>query len=131
VDQLREHAEGFANEKKAAAADQIKGLASALRKTAEELEENEFGFASYVGQAASAVEDFSDSIRDRDIGSLLSEVETMAKQYPAMFLGATVVAGFMFARFLKTGSSAGGGQARTRSSHRGNGGGQAAHGAAR
>ena len=102
VDQIREQAEGFANEKKAAAADQISGLASALRKTAEELQQSELGFGEYVERAASGLEEFSESIRERDFGSLLGDVESLARQYPAAFLGATVVAGFMFTRFLKS-----------------------------
>lgn len=106
VDQIREHAEEFANDKKAAAADQISGLASALRKTAEELDSSDFGFGGYVGRAASSLDGLSDTIRERDFGSLVGEVEAVAKQYPAMFLGATVVAGFVLARFLKTSGEA-------------------------
>ena len=106
VDQIREQAEGFANEKKAAAADQISGLASALRKTAEELQQSELGFGEYVERAASGLEEFSESIRERDFGTLLGDIESLARQYPAAFLGATVVAGFMFARLLKTSGQA-------------------------
>ena len=113
VDQIRGQAENLVNEKKAAAADQITGLATVLRKTVDELEGQELGsVAQYIGRAAEGLEEFSESIRDRDFGSLLGDVEELARRYPAMFLGGTVVAGFMFARFLKSSSGehrAGGG----------------------
>ena len=102
VDQIREHAESFANEKKAAAAAQIGGLASALRKTAEELDRSEIPLGNYVERAAESLEDFSESIKERDFGDLLADLEGMARQYPAMFLGSAIIVGFMLVRFLKT-----------------------------
>ena len=106
VDQIREQAQSLVNEKKSAAADQINGIATALRKTVEELEgQNYSNVAGYVGRAASGLEEFSSTIRDRDLGTLFGDIEEMARRYPAAFLGTTVVAGFMFARFLKSSST--------------------------
>lgn len=102
VDQIKGHAEGLVNEKKAAAADQIDGLATALRKTVGELQEQEIAFAGYVERAASGLEGISGTIRDRDVGSIVGDVESAARRYPAAFLGLTVFAGFAFARFLKS-----------------------------
>lgn len=103
VDQLREQAEAIAKEKKAQAAERISGLAAALRKTADELGQQEHGkVADYVGRAAAGLEDFSESIRDRDLGELIEDVERFARRYPALFFGGTVMAGFLFARFLKS-----------------------------
>jgi hemerythrin superfamily protein len=87
-------------------ASQIGGVAAALHRTAQQLgEEDQQGMAQYVNQAAAGLERFSHTLRDRNLSSLVGQVENFARQQPVAFIGSAALVGFLAARFLK--SSAG------------------------
>ena len=98
----RERAEGFATEQKAAGADQIGGIARAANRAADELDETSPHLASYVREAASAADDFADSLRNRGFGDILQDVTDYARREPVVFFGLTLAAGFAASRFLKS-----------------------------
>jgi hypothetical protein len=102
VGDARERAFSYADQQKSAAADKIGGVASVLLKTAEELRgQEQEPIADYVERAASTVEELADSIRSRDIPSMIDEVEEFARRNPGLFLGASMLAGFLLVRFLR------------------------------
>jgi hypothetical protein len=102
VGDARERAFSYADQQKAAAADKICGVASVLQKTAEELRgQEQEPIAEYVERAASTVGEFAESIRTRDIPSMVDEVEDFARRNPGLFLGASMLAGFLLVRFLR------------------------------
>jgi hemerythrin superfamily protein/ElaB/YqjD/DUF883 family membrane-anchored ribosome-binding protein len=86
-------------------ASQLGGVAAALHKTARQLgEEDQGGMAQYVDQAATGLERFSQSLRERNLSSLVGQVEDFARQQPVAFIGTAALVGFLAARFLKSSS---------------------------
>jgi hemerythrin superfamily protein len=84
-------------------ASQIGSVAEALHKTAQQLGEgDQSGIAQYVDQAAAGLERFSHTLRDRNLNSLVSQVESFARQQPVAFIGSAAFLGFLAARFLKS-----------------------------
>jgi hemerythrin superfamily protein len=84
-------------------ASQLGGVAAALHKTAQQLgQEEQGGMAQYVDQAAAGLERFSQGLRERDLSSLLHQVEDFARRQPVAFIGSAAFLGFLAARFLKS-----------------------------
>lgn len=87
------------------AADQLGGVANALHKAAEQLNEENGGVvADYAEQAASRVERVADMLRDATVDDIVGEVEGFARRQPEVFIGAAFAVGFLAARFLKSSS---------------------------
>jgi hypothetical protein len=94
-------------------ADSIGSVAEALHQAADQLNErNEDVVARYTDSAAQRIEQFADSLRNRDLDDLVGQAEQFARRQPEIFLGGAVVVGFAIARFLRTSGSR---QARYRS----------------
>ena len=102
VESVKEKALGIADAQKSAGADQIDGVARAIHSAADSFKEQMPGAASYIHEAASGVEKFSSSVRNRSVDELVSSVTTFARTQPTAFFGATVLAGFALSRFLKS-----------------------------
>lgn len=97
-----------AERQKAAGADFVNGLAESARRAANEFEGQSPTAAGYIRSAADQVESFSDSLRRRDVGQMLSDVQSFARSQPTAFLGMSFLAGFAAVRFLRSGSSGAG-----------------------
>jgi hypothetical protein len=105
VDHARARMASMFGDQKQVAADQVEGLARALRKTVEQLDAQDQGAAArYVERAADGLEALGGALRDRDIDSLTTQVQDFARKQPGVFLGGAVAAGFLVARFLKSSS---------------------------
>jgi hypothetical protein len=90
-------------DQKDAMAEQVNGLATALHRTAEELQtQNQSAMAQYTQQAAEGIERFSRTLKDRDMSALVGQVESFARNQPGAFIGSAALLGFMAARFLKS-----------------------------
>lgn len=91
-------------ERKRATADEVKSVAAALRKTAQEMHQQEHPpfITPYAEQAANSLERFSNTLRERDLNSLVRQTENFARRQPGVFLGGAVVTGFLLARFFKS-----------------------------
>jgi len=107
VGAARQRAQGLAEQQVAFGADTVGGVARAATKAADELEQSSPQLASYVRDAASAVEDFSSSLRNRSLGDIMQDVTNFARREPVMFFGITVAAGFALSRFLKSSADTG------------------------
>ncbi|ACI97935.1 hypothetical protein [Rhodospirillum centenum] len=84
------------------AADQISGIATALRQTERQLRDQDQGFpARYVGMAAEQVEDLAEQVSRYGFEDLLSRTETFARRQPEMFIGGAMLAGVALGRFLR------------------------------
>jgi hypothetical protein len=91
------------HEQKRAAAEQMSGLAHALRSTAGELERSSSAaLAPFLERAASGIDSASRTLHDEDVRTLVGRVENFARQQPGAFLGGSVALGFGLARFLKS-----------------------------
>ena len=93
---------GAVEEQKKAGAQQVRGIAQAVRTAADGLEGEIPQAAEYVRRAAQQIESISDALERRDVGELVGQFQDFARRHPTAFLGATVIAGFALVRFLKT-----------------------------
>jgi hypothetical protein len=144
VGEVREAAESLLDEGKDRAIEAVHGVADALRRTAEGLEESDGAFiARYAHQAADQIERFSENFRERRLTDIVADVEDFARRQPTVFLLGAVAAGFIAGRFMsasaerrhaEAGSSYGAGahrasDERRRQTYGGNGGTRAGYGA--
>jgi hypothetical protein len=97
---VRNAAEQMLEERKARAADQVHGVAQALRRTAEGVKGENDLVGRYAEQAADTVERFADTFRERRIGDLVAELDGFARRSPTLFLLGAVAAGFVVGRFM-------------------------------
>jgi hypothetical protein len=98
TDEMREAATDLLGEQKDRAADVVHGIAAALRRTAGNLEGENAAAARYADRAAARVDRFSETLRARQWGDLLADVEDFARRQPAFFLLGAVGAGLMVGR---------------------------------
>jgi len=101
--QARDHVQGLIGQQKDQAADRLGALASALRDAGRKLNQDQAAgdVGQYADRAAGAVERFSKYLRRSDLNSLVRDTESLARRRPEVFLGGTILAGLMLARFLK------------------------------
>ena len=109
TDRLRE----TMSEQKGAGADYVGKLAETMRRAAREFDNDLPVAGKFIRQAASQVENVSDSIRTGELKDLVSNAQTFARRQPAAFLGLAALAGFAVVRFLKSSpaTTSGSGQA--------------------
>jgi hypothetical protein len=101
VDQAKDKASAAAEGPKAGLADRIDGIADAVHKSGEQFKGQQDWIASAVERGASELSSLASSLRDNDIGTLLKQVQSFARQQPALFIGASFAAGFALSRFGK------------------------------
>ena len=93
-----------AEQQKAAGADFVSGMAGAVRRAASEFEGEVPQAAQYIRYAADQMDSVSDAFRRRDVGQMISDVQSFARRQPTAFIGVTFLAGFAAMRFLKSSS---------------------------
>jgi len=93
-----------AEQQKMAGADFVTSLADATRRAAGEFEDQVPQAAEYIRYAADQMQTMSDSLRRRDVGRMLSDVQSFARRQPTAFLGVSFLAGFAAIRFLRSSS---------------------------
>lgn len=90
------------------AAEQLNEFAEGVRRSAESWDDNQHVWVKQaLTSAADGIERFSSTLKDRDLPSLLSEVEDTARRHPALFAAGCALAGFALVRFLKSSSREG------------------------
>jgi acyl-CoA reductase-like NAD-dependent aldehyde dehydrogenase len=106
VDSLAFEARDKINEavdrQKSAGADQLSEIAQAAVGAAGELEQRNPQVARLVRDAASSVEQFAGNLRNHNIRDVIGAATDLARQQPVAFFAGSVLAGFVFARFLKS-----------------------------
>jgi hypothetical protein len=106
ANQARDHVQTLVGQQKDQAADRLQSLAGALREAGHKLNEGEQAgdFGQYADRAAQQVEKLSTYLRDNDLRGFVRDTENFARRRPEVFLGGTLIAGLMLARFLKASS---------------------------
>lgn len=104
AEKVKAEGQSMLADQKRAAADEIGGVADALRKVSHEMHQQEHPpmITPYAEQAAEGLERFSSTLRERDFNALVRQAEDFARRQPGIFLGGAVVTGFMLARFLRS-----------------------------
>jgi len=88
------------------AAGRLGSVATALRKTSEQLnQQNEPTFASYTQSAADQIENLSTMLQNKDLNGLVNEVQDFARRQPELFIAGSLAAGLLIGRFLKSSGS--------------------------
>jgi hypothetical protein len=100
---VKDRANEQLSNQKGRATEGLDAIANAVRKTTEGLREDQHDtLAHYVDRAATQLEQWATTIRDKDLDELLTETKRMARRQPALFIGGSFVAGLLLARFLKS-----------------------------
>ncbi len=100
TDTVATEAGNYAGQAKDAAADKVKGVASALRTAAEEMRSGSPQERTF-SQIVEGLADASDAMRDKDLGEMVGAVTDFAKRNPMVFLGSAALIGFAATRFAK------------------------------
>lgn len=98
----QDQAEDKLAEGKAKASSALEDVAGALHETGDALRDRDRdSFARYADAAADQVEQFTRSIRDRNVGEILDEAHRFARRDPGLFIGGAFLLGIFGTRFLK------------------------------
>ncbi len=119
---LADRAKGQVNDLVAQGRDQtsqrLSSFASALSDVAQKLEkEDTSGFGGLARRAGEQAERAAKYLKEKDLDDLVRDTQTLARRHPDLFLGGSLIAGVLVARFLKSsgerhGKSGNGGQGR-------------------
>lgn len=102
---------GEVDARKGAAVAQAQSVSSAIRQTADGLDEQAPQWLkSALTQGAQQIQRFADSIEQKDSRQLMREAQDFARNNPGTFLAACAAAGFAAARIFKAGAEQNGGQ---------------------
>lgn len=99
VDAAAKKARSMADGQKDLLAEQVGGVAHAIDKAAEELEETSGPTAHYARTIADSAEKLSSTIREKSIDDLLGMAQDFGRRQPALFMGAAALLGFAASRF--------------------------------
>jgi hypothetical protein len=107
ADRAQERVKEAARDQKTHAVEELGTVASAFRETGEHLRGHDQGtmantMGQYTDKLAEQIDRFAQQLRQKDVNELISDVENMARQQPAIFLGSAFAAGILLARFLKS-----------------------------
>lgn len=97
---VQDEAAHYADRSKETAAREVRGVASALRTAADELRDGSPQERTF-SQLADGLADASDTIRDKDLGEVVSGLNSFARRNPLLFLGGAALAGFAATRFAR------------------------------
>jgi gas vesicle protein len=86
---------------KDAGADRISGVASVIRRAANDLEQDLPLAAPYIRRAAEEIDDFANALKTQSLSEIVGSIEGFAHRQPAAFLGIAAFAGFAAVRLLK------------------------------
>lgn len=101
-----ERARSFAERGKQRLTEEASGLSDALRHASEGLRaDDQAELARYTSLVATKLEELTGTLRNRDLGTMVSDVKRFAKRQPALFLGGAFTTGLIAARFLKSSSA--------------------------
>jgi len=101
---VTERAKSFAAEQKDFAAGQLGGIATALTRVADEMSTEQSAVAGYARDMARGLQNFSDTVKNRNVEDIVGIAEDFGRRQPAAFLGAAALLGFVASRFLLSSS---------------------------
>ncbi len=103
-----EKASSVAEEQKQNVAEYLEGVAKAVHQSGEQLEGHSDWVAHMVERGAAELSSLASTLRSNDLQSLMGDLGSLARRQPALFVGASMAAGFALARvgrIAATGSS--------------------------
>ncbi|MDQ6882812.1 MAG: hypothetical protein M3077_01050 [Candidatus Dormibacteraeota bacterium] len=76
--------------------------ANAIRQTGQNVRQQQPTVAEYAEKAAQRVDSVTEYLRQRDVDDVIGDVQDYARRNKAIFIGGTMLLGFMAARLVKT-----------------------------
>jgi hypothetical protein len=106
ADEAKHQGRRMFNEQKGRVAEQITGIAQALRQSSEQSQQQDDQQMAgrVLRQAATGLDQLSELLRKGDADALLQRTSRLMREQPALFMGGAVAAGFVLSRFLKSSS---------------------------
>lgn len=99
---IREHGTTMLGDQKQRAAGGLETVGSAIRGAAERLHEaKDDNIAHYMDAAAESVERASNYLKQRDVGQLFDDAQSLARRRPEWFFGGAFIVGLALGRFAK------------------------------
>jgi hypothetical protein len=84
-------------------AEELHGVASALRETGKQLRsQDQAMFARYSNEVAGQVDRVSTYLEEHDLDDIVGETKDFARRQPELFLGGAFTLGLLAARFIKS-----------------------------
>lgn len=103
--QLKESSRTMFDQRKETAVGQVDNVANVIRSTASQLHgQGQDQVAQYVDMLADQLETLSTRLREKDLDTLIDDVQSVARRAPGTFFIGAVAAGFLLARFIKSSS---------------------------
>lgn len=100
VAEAKDTAKSFAGDQKDLAAGQINGVAAAISKVADELDNSDQQtVARYARDLATGLSSMGKTVEERDVDELMGLAQDFGRKQPVAFLGAAALAGFVASRF--------------------------------
>ncbi len=96
-----------ADDQKNTAASKLEDLATTVHRAGEQFEGHQDVVAKLIERGADELGGLARTLRSNDLNSLMSQLQTLAKRQPALFVGVAVLAGFSAVRFVKVAASCG------------------------
>ena len=103
--EARERTEQAIHKRQQAAAGQVDGIAGALRRTANGLDDDQAWIANGMERAANGLDNISEQLKNEDFNSLTKQVVDYTRREPVVVLTGAAVAGFLLSRFMKSSPS--------------------------
>lgn len=100
LDQVKNKATTAVESRKHDLADRVDEIAGAIHKSSEQFSGQDW-IASAIERAGAELSTVATALRENDLNGMIGEVRNFARQQPAAFIGASLVAGFALARFGK------------------------------
>lgn len=101
IDQAKEQVGTTLAEQKDGIADRIDQLAETLHKSGAQFEGKQDWIAGAIDRGATELASLAKALRENDLSSLFRQVQSIARQQPGLFIGASLAAGFAVARLGK------------------------------
>ena len=101
IGSAKQQATSYVDQRKDEVAQSIAGFATSLREATKEFDDRP-GIREFVDSAAGGLEQVADSIREHSFNEIFELGEDMVRRRPGAVAAATLVAGFLVARFIKS-----------------------------
>lgn len=95
---IGEKASSIAEAQKGDLADRLEDVAKAVHRSGEQLEGHQDFVAHLVERGAAELGSLAKTLRSNDLQSLLGDLGSLARRQPALFVGASMAAGFALTR---------------------------------
>ena len=101
IGQVKEQASSALSGQKDGLADRIEDIADAVHESGARFEGKQDWIAGAIERGAAELSTLATSLRENDLASLFGQVQSIARRQPALFIGASLAAGFAVARLGK------------------------------